>query len=362
MNFKILLIILLYSVSNLAIGKDNSEKKFWIKHHYECVFPYLEEIKSTTNFERKKNKNALIKVIDNLEPNYRKVYSNNRVKHYIKQAEELKNRTHKLYQDQIWHDKDNTNPNLYVPEYCFTMLQYQLKKYYEVDIEKYFSDEDYVIDGFKSEATLAIGNGLAGALSFMTDSMYSVVSLNGYRNSLKNVLELTYPITYAQCFENINYGDSVYKQYYSSIISKLDSEFNSKIYQERLNQDKKQLDITYDVLINHTGVSDSDVSKDMIRVNEKHEFFKLKERQLSDMESSINSANKLVNEISNFKYMLISFMSKTIKNNPNEFNKFKEQYVCSEVARVHKNNGYLDSYLSPEEMKKYHRSYYKSLR
>lgn len=360
--YKILLIMLLCLVSNFAHGKNNSEKKFWIKHHYECVSPYLDEIKATKNFDRIKNKNNLNKVIDNFEVNFKKVYSKNRVKHYMKQAEELKNRSHKLYQDQIWFDKENANSNLYVPDYCFKMLKYQINQYHKVDIEKYFSDEDYVIEGFKDETILALGEGLVGVLSFMTDAMYSVISINGYRSSLKNVLELTYPKTYAKCFADIDYGTGVYQKYYSSITSKLDSEFESTVYQQQLQQDKKKLDLSYDVLMNHTGVLDSDISENTITVNEEHEYYKLKEKQIDNIEESVNSANKLVNEISNFKYMLISYVSKTIKNDPSKFSEFKDEYVCSEVARVHRNNGYLDGYLTPSEMKKYHRDYYRSIK
>ena len=360
MKFKLVLLVLFCTVSNFAHANKPLQKA-WIKHHYECVSPYLEQIHSTIDFDRKKNKNQLIQVINNLEDNYERVYSKNRIKHYIKQARELMDRSHKLYQDQIWHDKENANINLYVPEYCFTMMKYQLNQYHKVDIEKYFSDEDYVIDGFKEEATLVLLEGLSGALSFMTDAMYSVVSIDGYRSSLKSVLQLTYPKTYAECFAGIDYGNGVYKKYYSSINSELDSEFKSTVYQQQFQQDKRELDLTYNVLMNRIGVSVSDISKDMIRVNEGHEYYKFKEKTTGNIEESVNSANKLMNEISNFKYMLISYMSKTIKDDPTKFNEFKDEYVCSAVARVHRNNGYLNGYLTPREMKKYHRDYYKSL-
>ena len=347
--------------SNFVFAKDKSLQKFWIKHHYECVSPYLNEIKATENFDRKKNRNKLVKVINNFELNYERVYSENRTKHYIKQATELKNRSHKLYQDQIWHDKENANTNMYVPEYCLTMLKYQLNKFHEVDVEQYFSNKDLVIGGFKDEATMFFGKGLLGTLSLFTDAMYSVVSIDGYRNSLKDVLELTYPKKHAKCYENLEFSDEKYKKYASKINTELNTEYSSKLFQERLNLDKKKLDLSYDVLVNRTNIPKNDISKNLIKVNEQHDFYKLKEQQLSDMEGSINAANKIVNEFANLQYLLISYMSKTIDKNPENFSRFKDEYVCAAVARVHRNNGYLDSYMTPREMKKYHREYYKSI-
>jgi hypothetical protein len=362
MKYKMLLLLLCCTLCNSVFAKDKSFQKYWIKHHYECVSPYLEEIKATKNYDRVKNRNQLVKVIDNLEVNYKKVYSKNRTKHYIKQARELKNRSHKLYQDQIWYDKENANINLYVPEYCFTMLDYQLKEYHKANIEKYFMEEDYKIEGFEQEAQLLLAEGLIGLFSLMTDAMYSNVSIDSYRDSLKDVLGLTYPVTYAKCYDSIEYSDPVYQRYNESISRQLYSEYESKLYQERLFHDKRKLEISFDVLINHTGVKNSDIKKNYISVSESHEFFKLKEKQLSDLEGFANSANKLVNELANLKYIHISHMSKYIKNNPSEFSKFKDEYVCSAVARVHRNNGYLDGYITPREMKKYHRDYYKSIR
>lgn len=362
MKYKIFLLISCCVISNFVFAKDKSLQKFWIKHHYDCVYPYLEEIKATENYDRKKNRNKLVEVINNFDLNYERVYSENRTKHYIKQATALKNMSHKLYQDQIWHDKKNANTNLYVPEYCLTMLKYQLNRFHEVDIEQLFSDKDFVIDGFKEEAKMFLGKGLIATLSFLTDAMYSVVSLDGYRNSLKEVLERTYPKTHATCYENIEFNDDAYKKYASKINAELNVEYSSKAYQERLNQDKRKLDIIYDVLVNRTDIPKDDISKNLIRVDEQHDFYKLKEQQLSDMEGSINSANKIVNEFVNLQYLLISYMSKVIDSNPDEFSRFKDEYVCAAVARVHRNNGYLDGYMTPREMKKYHRDYYNSIK
>jgi len=360
----LILILIIFSSSSYSNEQkkiSNEQKKFWITKHFECVSPYLDEIKAIKNYRTEKNKKSrknkkrLDKIINNFNNDYLRAIADNKINHYLKKANSLRSRSKKIYTDQLVVDRYTANTNLLVPDFCYIAVKAQLSQFHRYDINKHIIDLDLTQNGLKNSAILLVSS----LLTSMTDLSFSQVSLAGYTNQLKTYSRLLSPFEYLNCYENIGYEGKKYSSILKDSKQKIMKTFNSDEYQKYLDEIKKIIGYSVEVLVDRQSVDKS--YKSAVYVSDNHPYYRLKKKHQNNRKYYINLHNSFINDL-NRHMVAVYFQANETNHNEQNINAFQEAFICNTSAKRRSKIPIVDGTLSTAELRKKIRAINKSIR
>lgn len=332
--------LLILISSSSAFSKTDNRPALY-KKHFACVSPYLSEIRDETNFKKKKNKKILNNIIDGLPSNFNKVYSKGRVKHYMKQARSLSQRSSEVFKEQIRLNHKNVNITLLVPEYCFENLKNSNSGLINYNIEDFLKDKNFKYEGLQESFESALSDVMMTLNTFWKKTINST----SYRDFIKKQSFLLYPLEYMKCFNESDFSKGGFKTKFNEASMNLKAAYNEKDFKELISQNEKFLKFSQEQILLQTKSPFYVKGKSYLQVPADHDYYQYKSNKAATTKKNVETLNSAMDEFYNLR--LVTIFHTTKKNyNSKKFEFMKEQSLCTLKAKYFKNNAIVDGYIT----------------